>query len=298
MRRLEVPVDGITIALAVGACLCWALTWILMKLGVDLMDWVVFGTLRSWAAILFIVPYVLLTHSLILGAPIVVGVAVGGSLLNAFLGTALFYYALAHGAIHESTILSNTNPLWGVISSVIFLGEGAGWTALVAAALVIGGASLLVHRTSEEPARSRTLPRLAALGAGVLWGFTGAVPTKYCLNHGMSPSGYQLIYTSVAIVAWTLASAPKLMAVKKAFTKRALWIALVSSFFGIFASWLLWLTALRRVEASILSPLQGLGLLFTVALGVVFLHERVTLRLALGGLLVVAGASIVSILGQ
>ncbi len=290
--------DGVTIALAVGACLCWALTWILMKLGVDLMDWVGFGTLRSWVAVLFIVPYVLLTRDLILGTPLVVGVAVGGSLLNAFLGTALFYYALAHGSVHESTILSNTNPLWGVISSVIFLGEGASWTALAAAALVIGGASLLVHRTREEPGKSRTLPRLAALGAGILWGFTAAVPTKYCLNHGMSPSGYQLVYTGVAIVTWTVASAPKLMAIKKTLTKRALWIALVSSFFGIFASWVLWLSALRRVEASVLSPLWGLGLLFTVALGVVFLHERLTLRLALGGLLVVAGASIVSILGR
>ncbi len=290
--------DGITIALAVGACLCWALTWILMKLGVDLMDWVGFGALRSWAAVFFIVPYVLFMHDLTLGAPRVIGVAVGGSLLNAFLGTALFYYALAHGSVHESTILSNTNPLWGVISSIVFLGEGASWTAPVAATLAIGGASLLVHRTQEESGKSRTLPRLAALGAGILWGFTAAVPTKYCLNHGMSPSGYQAVYTSVAVVTWTLASAPKLTAIKKAFTKRALWVALVSSFFGIFASWLLWLAALGRVAASVLSPLQGLGLLFTVALGVMFLHERLTLRLVLGALLVVAGVSIVSILGR
>ena len=102
--------DLVTIALAVGATLSWSLTWVLMKLGVDRMNWVGFGFLRPWMGLLCVVPFALLTRSLSFDSPRLILIAAGGSLLNTFAGTGLFYYALAHGSLHESTILSNTSP--------------------------------------------------------------------------------------------------------------------------------------------------------------------------------------------
>lgn len=287
-----------TIGLTVGATLCWALTWVLMKLGVDRMNWVGFGFLRPWIGLLFIVPFALLTNSLTFASPVLILIALGGSLLNTFVGTALFYYALAHGSLHESTILSNTNPFWGVVSSVLVLGEPARWFTFGAGGLVIGGAYFLVRRGRGEANADgrRILARLAALGAGVLWGFTAAVPSKYCLAHGMSPIEYHFLFTCGATVWWTVAALPGLRAGRIRFTARTFWLVFASSFFGLFLSWILWLTALQRVEASALSPLWGLALLFTVLFGVVILGERLTKRVLVGGALVLAGVTLVSLL--
>ncbi len=270
-----------------------------MKLGLDRMTWIGFGFLRPWMGLLFIVPFAFATRGFTFGAPILIPIAIGGSLLNAFFGNVLFFYALTHGSLHESTILSNTNPFWGVVSSVLVLGEPAKIITFGAGGLVIGGAYFLVRRTSEDAAERRSmLPRLAALGAGMLWGFTTAVPTKYCLDHGMSPIGYQFLFTCGAAVWWTLAALPALRARRIRFTRRGLLIVLASSFFGLFASWVLWLTALQRVEASTLSPMWGLSLLFTVLLSVVFLRERLTRRILVGGALVLAGVTLVSLLAR
>jgi len=271
-----------------------------MKLGVDRLTWIGFGFLRPWIGLLFIVPFAFATRGFVFGAPILTLIAIGGSLLNAFLGNVLFFYALSHGSLHESTILSNTNPFWGVVSSVLVLGEPARLVTFGAGGLVIGGAYFLVRRTRQDATAGRrsVLPRLAALGAGMLWGFTSAVPTKYCLDHGMSPIGYQFLFTCGAAVWWTLAAIPALRGKRIKFTRRALLIVAASSFFGLFASWVLWLTALQRVDASTLSPMWGLSLLFTVLLSVLLLRERLTKRILIGGALVLAGVTLVSLLAR
>ena len=63
----------------------------------------------------------------------------------------------------------------------------------------------------------------------------------------------------------------------------------------MFAGWLFWLLALQRASASALSPLISLTLLFAVILGAIFLRQRITLRIAVGGTLVVAGVLLVSL---
>jgi transporter family protein len=77
-----------------------------------------------------------------------------------------------------------------------------------------------------------------------------------------------------------------------------MWIAFVSSFFGIFVGWVLWLMAIQRENASSLSPLTGLILLFATILGVVFLRQRLTKRMAVGGALILAGVTLVSVFAR
>lgn len=290
--------DLVAITLAVGATLCWGLTWLLMKSGVDRMSWIGFGFLRPWMGLPFIVLFAWLTDGFVFGASRLVLVGLAGGLLNALFGTAFFYYALSHGSMHESNILANTGPFWGVVSAILFLGEPARLVTFGAGALVIGGTYFLVRRRKGEH-RSRNLRALlSALAAGVLWGFSGAVPAKYCMDLGMSPIAYQLLFTGSAAVAWTLVALPGLRRNRLRFTRQTLGIALLSSFFGLFAGWVLWLMALQRATASSLSPLSSLTLFFAVLLGAVFLREPITRRIVVGGTLVVAGVTLVSILAR
>jgi drug/metabolite transporter (DMT)-like permease len=289
-------VSLVTVWLAIGATLSWALTWALMKAGVDRMSWVGFGFLRPWMGLPFILLYALATGGFSFVSPTAILAALGGGFLNAFLGTALFYYALHHGSMHETNILANTSPFWGVVSAIVVLGERATLVAFGAGGLVLAGTVFLVHRR-DRSTHARSLPALlAALGAGIAWGFSTAVPTKLCVSQGMSPITYQLLFTAGGAVCWTLAALPGLARRTLIFTRKGVWIALVSSFFGLFAGWVLWLTALKQASASALSPLSGLTLLFATVLGVVFLRQPLTRRMIAGGVLVLAGVTLVSVL--
>lgn len=288
--------DLVTIALAVGATIAWALTWVLMKVGVDEMSWLGFGLLRPWIGLPLIGLYAWGTHGLFFGSADLVLVGLTGGVVNAFLGTALYYYALSHGSMHESNILANTGPFWSVVSAIVVLGEAARPVVLVAGVLVLGGTYFLVRRSRRDD-RSRNLRALlAALGTGVLWGVSTAVPTKLCMDRGMDPAAYQLLFVVGAAFAWSIAVLPSLWRRRLRFTLRGVWIAFASSILGLVVGWVLWLTALQRADASALSPLTSLSLLFVVVFGVVFLREPINRRIVVGGTLTVAGVTLVSVL--
>jgi len=291
-------VDPLAILLAVGATLNWAVTWLLMKVGVDRMSWVGFGFLRPWMGLPFILLFAWATDGFVFGSPLLVLVGLGSGVLNAVFGTSLFYYAHSHGTLHETNILANTSPFWGVVSAILFLGEPARLVTFGAGVLVIAGTIFLVRNRSGERERRNLRASLAALGAGVLWGFSIAVPTKFCMDGGMSPIAYQLLFTCSAGGGWSVVAAPSLWRRRLRFDRRSLWIAFVSAFTGLFAGWVLWLVALQRIDASALSPLNSLTLLFAVILGVVVLRERITRRIVIGGALIAAGVTLVSLFAR
>lgn len=280
--------------LAVAAMLCWASTWVLMKAGVDRMSMIDFGFLRPWLGLPFIAAYAAAVGGLSFGTPGLVLLALGTGVLNAFVGTLLFYYALRHGALHETNILANTNPFWGVVSAIVILGDPVSPVTIGAGALVVAGTVFLVRGGDRAGGERRTAAVAAALGTGLVWGFSSAVPTKHCLNEGMSPIAFQLLFTAGAAAAWSVAILPRVRRGRVRLTRRGVAIALLSAVLGLFAGWVLWLLALERASASALSPLIGLILLFATILGAFFYRERLTRRMALGGLLVLAGVTLVS----
>ncbi|UHD17926.1 EamA family transporter [Thiocapsa bogorovii] len=59
-------------------------------------------------------------------------------------------------------------------------------------------------------------------------------------------------------------------------------------------SWLLYYRALQLAPASLVAPIDKLSLAFAIVLAVVFLGEAVTLKLVLGGMLILAGVLILA----
>ncbi len=284
--------------LALAATLCWSTTWVLMKAGVDRMDRTTLGFLRPWMGLLFIVPYAWATNGFVFGSPSLVWIGLGSGFLNAFLGVALFYFALSQGSMHQTNILAGTNPFWGALSAILILNEPARGSTFIAAGLIVAGTYFLARRSRGDSSKAhRLLPTLAALGAGVLWGFTVAVPSKYCIMNGMSPIAYQLLFTATGAIGWTLVAMPRLVRRTLAISRKGVWIALVSAFTGFFVGWVFWLRAMRQVDASALAPLNGLTLFFAVLLGALFFKQRITLRIALGGALMLAGVTVISLFG-
>ena len=284
------------VGLAVGATMMWGLTLLCMKLGVDRSNWMVFGFLRPWMGLPFIAAYAWATGGFEVGSPSLIGVALAGGFVNAFLGTALFYVALSKGSMHETNILANTSPFWGVVGAITILGEPARWVTFVAGTLVIAGTVFLVRRRTETKEAQRLPALLAATATGILWGLSTTVPTKLCIDGGMNPVTYQLLFAVSAAAGWSVLVLPKLVRKRLRIERRDLGLAFLSSFFGLFVGWVLWLAALAHADASVLAPLSGLTLLFATMLGVLVLREPLTRRILLGGAFTLAGVTLVTAL--
>jgi drug/metabolite transporter (DMT)-like permease len=288
-------VDLATLGLAVGATLCWAATWVMMKAGVDRMDRAAFGFLRMVFGLLFILPFALFTGGITLGSSYLVWLAISSGFLNAILGNALFYYALSHGSMHESNILAGMSPFWGVVGSILVLGEPVRWATFAAATLVILGTFFLVRRNDLGAMKHKLGPILAAIGTGICYGFSATVPAKICMSQGMDPITYQLLFATTGLIGWTVIALPRWIRGKVTFTRQGVLIALVSGVSGLFLGWIFWLAALKRVDASTLSPMYGLTLFFSVLIGALFLREPITRRIAIGGAFVLAGITLVTL---
>jgi len=290
--------NKLAIFLALGAAVSWALTQVLTKTGLQRMDLLSFASVRPLFALIFIIPYGLMTAGFRYPGLNFIVIAVLAGLLDAFFGSMLYFIAVKKSSAHEAASLANTAPFWGVVTAVLFLGEKPRPVVFVAAILVVLGAYFLVTRrkeTSPDYSHWETLP---ALGAGVLWGVAETVPAKYCLNQGMSPIFYQLIMVSTAAVSWNLLAGFR---GKHLFSFRYPlkdWsAALFTGFSGFFLGWILWLTGLELAPASFLAPIRGSMTLFAFLFSMLLLRERPTARSAVGVLLTFGGVFLVSITG-
>jgi transporter family protein len=60
-------------------------------------------------------------------------------------------------------------------------------------------------------------------------------------------------------------------------------------------SWLCYFRALQLGEASRVAPVDKLSVVFVIALAAIFLGERITLQVAIGGALIIAGSVVLAL---
>ena len=290
--------NNIAIILALGAAVSWASTQVFSKIGLQRMDLVDFASIRPLFALLFIVPYGLLTAGFENPGLLFIGIAVLAGLMDDFLGSMLYLIAVKSSSAHEAASLANTAPFWGVVTAVLFLGERPRLIVFISAFLVVLGAYFLVTRRGDAAIDHSLWKTLPALGAGVLWGVAETVPAKYCLSQGMSPIFYQLVMVITAGVSWNLFAAVKGKSIiRMSYPWRDLGVALFTGFTGFFLGWILWLTGLKLAPASLLAPIRGSMTLFAFLLSMLILRERPSLRSAVGVSFTFSGVFLVSVFG-
>ena len=287
----------ITIAILFAVCSAalWGGGQVIAKRGIEDTSVALFGFVRSASALLFVIPFGLLTTGFPLPAFSLLVVAILGGVLDSFVGTLLYMTALKAAPAHEVVPLSNTAPFWGVVAAVIFLGEPPRLVSFVAAALVILGAYFLSSRRERTDVPIGRFGPWLALAAGAVWGIAEIVPTKYCLSQGMAPTTYQLMAIAASCAGWGgyLLVRHRLCAVP--WSRKGIGIAVLTGFTSLFLGWILWLYALERAPASLISPVRGLVVLFGFVASILILKERPSRRSAIGVLLIIAGVTLVSI---
>jgi len=279
---------SVAILLAIAAAAAWAIGMTAAKPGVRYMDLVTYTWIRWLLVSILVVVYGLVTHRLAFPGWRPVLLAAGAGILDSTFGGIFYLLAMERTSAHQTSTLSSTAPLWGVLGAILILGEPLLWRVVLAAGLVIGGAIFLTGGQRSEKPRA-WLGAAFALITGVLWGFAETVPAKLALQGGLSPETLLLVF-SLSGALGMLALMPLLrLRIPRRVERRGFLFVALSAICGAFLGWLLWLYALNLAPASVISPIRGATLLFAFIYSVLFLKERPTPR-ALIGVALVAGA--------
>lgn len=290
----EDRVPSIAILLALCAAAAWAIGMTAAKPGVRYMDALTYTLVRWMLVSVLALVYALLTRQLVFPGWWPICLAIFAGVLDSAIGGLFFLLAIQRTSAYQTTTLSSTAPLWGVLGAVFILGEPLLWRVVAAAVVVILGAVFLTeHRTSARP--KAWVGAGLALITGMLWGFAETVPAKLALRAGMTPETLLVVF-AVSGALGMLVLIPMLrQRIPRRVERRGIVFVVLSAVGGAFLGWLLWLNALNLAPASVISPIRGSTLLFALIYSIVFLGECPPRRSLIGIALVLSGILLVSV---
>ena len=254
------------------------------------------GTLLFWVMLPFDSPLAAFRH-----VPAHEWAAVFGSMLvGVCIGDTIFLLAIKEiGASHASAV-GSIQPLTTLFFEWLLLGTSISWTLFVGSCFVVlGGICLSQGRkhNSKGPRMSQTGGRFTvgiplALLTAFLWGLS-TVLLKAGLN-SLTPiqvNSVRLPFVTVILyTTWALTG-------KKTtkLSRSSLLLIGGSGLFSMGLGALLYLIALAKIGPSVTSALISTSPVFSLIMALVFLKGKISLRLALGVGLCVAGVWWVSI---
>lgn len=284
---------GLAIPLAVAAAAAWAVGMTAAKPALRYMDRLTYMLTRWGMVTLVALLYAWGSGTLEFsgGWPIVMAVVAG--LIDGTAGGFFYLTAMERTSAYQTTTLSGTAPLWGVLASVVLLAEPLRWSVFAAAGLVVLGACFLVERSPVD-VRSRSSGALFALLTGVLWGAAETVPSKLALEGGLSPATLLFVFAFSSVLGVALLLPFVRSRIPRRIERRGLPFVVLSAVGGAFLGWILWLRGLELAPASVLSPIRGATMVFAFAYSILFLRERPTRGAFLGLAMILGGVLLVS----
>jgi len=215
------------------------------------------------------------------------------------LGDTMYMLSLTLIGVSRTVPISSIYPLFTMLFAAVFLGERVTSFLLLGTVVIILGIWLVSQkRTGSSDVTRGALYKgvFIALASAVVWSVS-----IIFMDHALEFS--QLAAVDAALVVNTarmsttslsfLALSPfidrRFLFMK---LKRKTWIILASA--GIIAlglGWVLLAVSLSYIEASRAVPISSVSPLFATLIGAFFLRENVTLRIFVGSVLIVLGAS-------
>jgi len=281
---------AILLALAAGAT--WAVGMTAAKPAMRHID-VLSYMLSRWGLVApLALLFALITGTLSFPNWRAVSLALAAGFLDATLGGFFYLMAMRRTPAYQTSTLASTAPLWGVLTAILLLGEPFRWEILVAAVLVVTGGCFLVGRRFSL--RSHISGSLFALLAGFFWGFAETVPSKLALAYGLTPASLLFLFSCSGLATIAIMVPFLRPRFPRYINRKGIALTTLSAINGAFLGWLFWLSSLNIAPASVISPIRGSSLVFSLIYSVLFLRERPKRSMLLGVLLVLGGVILVS----
>ncbi len=284
---------GLAVLLAIAAGGTWAIGMTVAKPALRYIDVLSYMLGRWLLTAPIALLYAAVTSTLSFAGWYGVGMAVLAGFVDSTLGGFFYLIAMERAPAYQTATLASTAPLWGVTTAILLLGEPPRWEILVAVVLVVSGAFFLVER--RPSIRGHAAGSVFALLAGLLWGFAETVPAKLALEHGLSPASLLFVFSCSGVVTIALMTPLLRARFPRRVNRTGVALTALSGLGGACLGWIFWLSSLNLAPASLISPIRGSTLVFSLIYSVLFLRERLTRRALLGALFVLAGVVLVSL---
>ena len=228
------------------------------------------------------------------------GLALSG-IIGIAIGDTLYFAALRHLGPGMLAIVETSFSPAVVVFSILILGEVIDATFVAGAVLILGGVVVaMVGDRAQGESGGGVSSRGASVGlaAAVMVAF-GFVIAKPALSRSGLVEGttVRLIFGLAAQFLWILLR-PGRAEVLWILKPHPVWRPLLpGAFIGSYLAMLLWLGGLKYTEASVAALLNQMTVVFTIAMGVIVLGERLTRSRLVGAFTALCGAALIVALG-
>ena len=280
--------------LLIIAILIWGFAYVVTKSGLSALPPMLFALLRYAVASVLLVPLALARGGLAkLPQPVPWKMLLLMSLTGVGLYYVLFNLSLSYTSASQTALIQSAFPAIVAIMAVFWLHEHLTRRRIVGIALAVAGVALIVARgPADAAARDPLLGNLLAFASVLCWG-TYTILAKRMAN--VDPialtATISLIGTAMLVPAVLIESAPLALSA----ISREGWLAILYlGGLASAASYLLYMRALRELDASLVGTYINLSPVIGVVSGVLVLGESITATAIIGGAMVLAGVWISS----
>ena len=208
------------------------------------------------------------------------GLATGGSWL-------CYFKALQLGDVNKVVPIDKSSTILTIILAAIFLREPVSWLGWLCVVGIAVGTYLMIEKKARTGgAKSRAWLVCAALSA--VFAALTSILGKIGIENVESNLGTTVRTAVVLLAAWGMVLVTKKGSQLKTIPKKELGFICFSGL-ATGGSWLCYYKALKDGLASVVVPIDKLSILVTVAFSYIVFREKLTLKSAIGLLLIVAG---------
>jgi O-acetylserine/cysteine efflux transporter len=278
--------SAIQIVCAVAVPLLWGYQFVAIKVGVIEFPPLFFLALRFVAIALLLIPFVKKPTRQQFGPIAAISVFLGG------LNFGLFYVGLGLGSGIMSAVAYQLAPPFTVLLAWPLLAEKPSLTTSAGVVLAFVGVVVLAAGPGLS---TNTLPLLLVVGAAFAFAVSNVLTKRYGPFDPLMLMGWSSALTVPQVLLMSLLLEHGQLASLITADKRG-WLALAYTIFiGGIVGFGLWFWLIARCSMARVAPFGLLLPLFALISSVLFLGERVTLKLIVGGLLAISGVAITQI---
>jgi drug/metabolite transporter (DMT)-like permease len=266
----------------------WSLQFLFMRQAVPVLGAPLVAEARCFFAVLFVVPWAILTAQRI--APLAHW---RDHLVIALTNNVLPFLLMAFGAsllpAGYLAIINGTVPLWTAVFAALLIGEQFGARRLAGFALGIAGVALIVNLGPVRLDAGTALGAVAALAGAALWGWAGVlIKQRSGTLPAMGLAAGSISFAALILSpAWALAPAPAAWTLEATLAVVALGVVVSGIAYLPFFTLLRDIGPSRTLSVTFLVPVLG------VLWGWLFLDEAVTAPMLAGAALVLGALGLV-----